>query len=97
MIICRVVGSAVATAKDPSLIGKKLLLVEHTSESGAEGHDPFVAVDAVGAGTGELVLVVLGSGSRETATTAHQPIDGVIVGILDYVERDGQTVYKKYG
>ncbi len=97
MIICNVVGSAVATAKDPALVGKKLLLVEHTSETGADGRDPFVAVDTVGAGVGELVLVVLGSGSRETATTGQQPIDAIIVGIIDNIERDGQFVYQKNG
>ncbi len=95
MIICSVIGSVVATAKDPELVGKKLLMVERTSDSGADGHDPFIAVDTVGAGFGELVLVVLGSGSRETATTADQPIDAIIVGIIDSVERDGQFIYQK--
>ncbi|MFP5253545.1 MAG: EutN/CcmL family microcompartment protein [Actinomycetes bacterium] len=95
MRIARVVGSAVSTAKEPSLVGHKLLLVRDTDETGAVTGPVQVAVDAVGAGTGELVMVSDGSAARQTTGTANQPVDAVIMGILDSLEVDGTVTFRK--
>lgn len=89
MLICRVIGSAVATVKDPRLQGLKLLVVQEVSLDDEPGGSPFVAADTVGAGYGELVLVSTGSGARGTASTAETCIDAAITGILDQVEAHG--------
>jgi microcompartment protein CcmK/EutM len=95
MRIARVVGRAVSTVKEPSLVGQKLLLVRETDETGTIVGGVFIAVDAVGAGTGELVLVADGSAGRHTATTPGQPVDAVIMGILDSLEVDGTVTFRK--
>ena len=94
MRIAKVVGMAVATVKDRRLEGSKLLLVAETDPSGAVTGQPFVALDGVGAGEGELVLVVEGSSARVAAGEADRPVDAVIVGILDSLRYAGQTAYK---
>ena len=86
MFICRVVGSVVATAKDASFVGSKLLLVQQVALDGAVHGEPFVATDTVGAGTGETVLVATGSAARGTEMTRNVPTDATIVGIVDRVD-----------
>jgi len=95
MRIARVVGSAVSTAKEASLVGHKLLLVREADETGKETGPVQVAVDAVGAGTGELVMVSEGSAARQTGTTGGQPVDAVIMGILDSLEVGGTVTFRK--
>jgi microcompartment protein CcmK/EutM len=95
MRIARVVGTAVSTVKDSSLVGQKLLLVRETDEHNELTGPAFVAVDAVGAGTGELVLVAHGSAARHSGTTSGQPIDALIMGILDSLEVDGTVTFRK--
>ncbi len=96
MRLAKVVGVAVATVKDRRLEGAKLLLVAAADPAGqpqAEG--PFVALDKVGAGEGELVLVVEGSSARTAAGDANRPVDAVIVAIVDSLQYNGQASYKK--
>ena len=96
MLIARVVGSAVATIKTDKLSARKLLVVqEATVHNELMDRTPFVAVDAVGAGEGELVLVAVGSGGRFTALTDGAPADATIVGILDSLEVDGRDTFRK--
>jgi microcompartment protein CcmK/EutM len=95
MRIARVVGTAVSTIKESTLVGQKLLLVRETDEHDEFTGAVFVAVDAVGAGTGELVLVAQGSAARASGTTSGQPIDAVIMGILDSLEVDGTVTFRK--
>jgi ethanolamine utilization protein EutN len=95
MRIARVVGSAVSTIKDPSLVGHKLLLVREADERDKLIGSVFVAVDVVGAGTGELVLVSEGSAARHSGTTLGQPVDAVIMGILDSLDIDGTVTFRK--
>jgi ethanolamine utilization protein EutN len=95
MRIAKVVGVAVATVKDQRLEGGKCLLVAAADPTGQPQGNPFVAVDMVGAGEGELVLVVEGSSARVAAGDASRPVDAVIVGILDSLRHDGQMTYKK--
>ena len=95
MLIARVVGSAVSSAKDGRLTGGKLLIVRPASPSDEVEGDAFIAVDTVGAGEGELVIVVRGSAPRQTTHTEGVPTDAAIVGILDSLEVDGQVTFRK--
>ena len=95
MIFARVTGSVVCTLKDEKLVGSKLLLVQPVDLSGAAKGNPLVAVDSVGAGEGELVLLVQGSSARQTSRTEGRPVDAVIFAIVDTVEHEGKTAFKK--
>lgn len=95
MRIARVVGSAVSTVKEKSLVGHKLLLVREADERSEMTGPVFVAVDVVGAGAGELVMVTEGSAARQSGTTSDQPVDAVIMGILDSLEVDGTVTFRK--
>jgi ethanolamine utilization protein EutN len=95
MLIARVMGSAVSTAKDPSLTGFKLLLVREADESGENVGPVFVAVDGAGAGAGELVLVARGSAARFGATTRDKPVDALVVGVLDSMDVEGTVTFRK--
>ena len=95
MIFARVSGSVVCTQKDEKLVGCKLLLVQPVDLAGAAKGNPLVAVDAVGAGEGELVLLVQGSSARQTSKTTGNPVDAVIFAIVDTVEQGGKTVFEK--
>jgi microcompartment protein CcmK/EutM len=94
MIVCRVIGQAVATVKSESLRAVSLMLVRPADTAGADAGDPFVAVDTVGAGDGELVLVAQGSAAREVIR-APGPIDAAIVGILDSLTVGGKRTYTR--
>jgi ethanolamine utilization protein EutN len=86
MIIAKVLGNVWATKKDPKLEGRKLLVVRTTSSGSPE---TLVAVDSIGAGVGEDVLVVKGSVARNAfGGEASGPIDAVVVGIIDSLEVD---------
>lgn len=96
MILARVIGTVVCTQKDPKLEGVKLQLIQPVDCRTQEGQGrPIVAVDTVGAGQGEIVLVVSGSSARQTARTQNTPVDAVIMGIVDTVELQGKITYKK--
>lgn len=96
MRIARVVGSAVSTIKAESLSGRKLLLVQPaTTADELLSGEPFVAVDSVGAGEGELVLISEGSAGRQTDVTERAPVDAVIMAILDSLEVGGETTFRK--
>jgi microcompartment protein CcmK/EutM len=93
VILCRVLGSAVATRKDAKLEGTKLLVVVEAEPDGTEREELHVAADAIGAGAGDLVLITIGSAARLTAATRDVPLDALVVAIVDTVERDGGRVY----
>ena len=95
MIFARVTGTVVCTLKDEKLVGSKLLLLQPVDLAGAAKGNPLVAVDSVGAGEGELVLVVQGSSARQTSRTDGRPVDAVIFAIVDSVEQDGKNVFRK--
>lgn len=86
MLIARVIGSVWATRKEESLQGYKLLIVKQVDEYQKEVGDPFVAVDTIGAGVGELVIVTTGSSARKIATGEEIPVDAAIVGIIDSMD-----------
>jgi microcompartment protein CcmK/EutM len=95
MRIVKVVGVAVATVKDRRLEGGKCLLVAAADSSGQETGTPFVALDMVGAGEGELVMIAEGSSARVAAGDTNRPVDAVIVGILDSLRHNGEMTYIK--
>jgi microcompartment protein CcmK/EutM len=91
MLLARVVGTVVATRKDPRLEGKKLLVVRHISPAGADEAGYVVAVDTVGAGYREKVITVAGSSARMAFGCKDCPVDAAIVGIIDNLEVDEKT------
>jgi microcompartment protein CcmK/EutM len=88
MILARIVGTVVSTRKDPRLEGKKLLIVKPVSPDGRDESGYLVAVDAVGAGYRETVLIVSGSSARMAPECKERPVDAAIVGIVDSVKLD---------
>jgi microcompartment protein CcmK/EutM len=85
MILARVVGTIVATRKDPRLEGFKLLIVKPVSPDGKDESGYVIAVDTVSAGSKETVLVVSGSSARMAEGCKDKPVDASIVGIVDTV------------
>ncbi|HEY2015077.1 MAG TPA: EutN/CcmL family microcompartment protein [Bryobacteraceae bacterium] len=88
MILARVVGTVVATRKDPRLEGKKLLIVKPVAPDGKDEAGYVVSVDTVGAGFRERVIVVAGSSARLADGCKDTPVDSAIVGIVDEVHLD---------
>lgn len=97
MRLAKVVGQVVATVKDSGLDRFKLLMLQDaTGASQARTSGPvYVAIDLVGAGEGELVLVVSGSGARVSAESSAAPVDSAVVAIADSVIRNGAVTYRK--
>src|SRR3989344_3084992 len=95
MLFARVVGNVVLTRKEKNLVGPKLLLVQPVDLSGAAKGTPLVAVDAVGSGEGEFVLIVQGSSARQTRQTEGNPVDCTIFAVVDYVDKDGKVLFSK--
>ncbi|MCD8396708.1 MAG: EutN/CcmL family microcompartment protein [Lachnospiraceae bacterium] len=82
MIAGKVVGSVVSTRKSEKLIGSKFMIVEPV-QSMASGQGQLIAIDIIGAGIGEYVLVAQGSAARIGCGADHAPVDAAIVGIID--------------
>ena len=95
MILGRVTGTVVSTRRNDSMPQVRYLLVESCSTEGALLGDSLVAVDPLGAGPAEIVLVSQGSSARQTSDTDKKPVDAVVVGIVDLVETRGKVVYRK--
>ena len=86
MILGRIVGTIVATRKDPRLEGQKLLIVRTVSPEGHDEAGYVVAVDTVGAGNRERVLLVSGSSARLAEGCKDKPVDQAIIAIVDTVD-----------
>jgi microcompartment protein CcmK/EutM len=95
MKFARVIGTVVSTKKDEKIEGRKFMLVQPLDISFQPSESPAVAIDAVGAGEGELVLLVAGSSARQTEATQNRPCDLVIMAIVDTVEKMGSIIYQK--
>lgn len=95
MQIARVIGTTVATIKDEQLVGRKLLIVRPTDEHGEGYGKPYVAVDTLDAGVGDLVLTAAGSSARQTEITKNRPVDAVIMAIIDSLEVGGEVTFRK--
>lgn len=100
MFIARVTGNVVTTQKVVKMTGRKLLVVEpmrvdEKAKNLAGTGRCFVAVDSLGAGAGDLVLVTQGSSARMTDGTGEAPVDCVVIGIIDSVNLPQGAVYRK--
>lgn len=103
MFIARVTGSVVSTQKVGEMTGQKLMIVEpyrlepkKRDQLTTTGRT-FVAVDTLGSGVGDLVLICQGSSARLTPETKDKPVDTVIIGIVDNVHADSKCVYDREG
>ena len=95
MRIAKVMGTAVASAKHAALSSTKLLIICPTNIDGDISGDPFLAVDLVGSGQGELVIVSQGSPARLATDYKNSPVDAAIVGILDSLQYDNKISVRK--
>lgn len=101
MFVALVTGSIVATQKTESMTGHKLLVVEpyrldeKTRAQLVPTGRTFIAVDTLGAGEGQFVLVTQGSSARLTPETKSLPIDAVVIGLVDTVRIEGREVFKR--
>ena len=96
MQVARVVGNVVSTHKSEKIVGLKMLLVQPIDiASFEEKGNMVVAFDAVGAGEGEVVLIVSGSSSRQTALTDNKPSDTAIIAIIDYIDLKKKRIFDK--
>lgn len=95
MLIVRVIGTTVSTIKDEKLQGKKLLVVQPADETGEASGKPFVAIDTVDAGVGDLVLTASGSSARQTTITKDTPVDAVIMAVIDSLDVNGKVTFRK--
>ncbi|HEX4083392.1 MAG TPA: EutN/CcmL family microcompartment protein [Chthoniobacteraceae bacterium] len=102
MILARVEGSVVATKKNPKMTGSKFLVVRPlvidspTATEFRPGTSTLVAVDALGAGKDEIVLVVQGSSARLGAEDKDSPVDAVVIGIVDSIDIAKQVLYRAH-
>ena len=95
MELARVEGTIVSTAKSERLQGYKLLLLNLVNPDMKPTSNYVVAVDSVGAGEGEVVIVVRGSSARQAEKLTNVPTDASIIGIVDSVNFKGETVFQK--
>lgn len=97
MYAAKVIGTVVATQKDPNMNSFKMLVVQPVNLITFQNESkPVVAIDAVGAGDSEIVLVVAGSSARLTEVTENKPVDATITAIIDYVDIEGKRVFDKH-
>jgi microcompartment protein CcmK/EutM len=95
MIIAKVMGTAVASAKHAALRSTKLLIICPANIDGDISGDPILAVDLVGSGEGELVIVSQGSSARLATEYKNSPVDAAVVGILDSLQYDDKIRFRK--
>ena len=97
MQLARVKGTVVSSNKAEKLYGLKMLIVKPIDiETWQEKGALIVAIDAVGAGEGEVVMLVGGSSSRQTEVTENRPVDQSIIAIIDSVEVNGNRIFEKF-
>ena len=95
MLLGRIVGTVVATRKDRELEGLRFMVVQVCDFKGVATGQTVVAVDAVGAGEGEIVLFASGSSARQTVVTHQRPCDATIMAIVDEIAVGGEPRYVK--
>ena len=101
MFVAKVTGSVVATQKASSMVGHKLLVVEpyrleeRSRDRLVSTGRTFIAVDTLGAGEGQFVLVTQGSSARLTPETKSLPIDAVVIGLIDTVNIEGRDIFHR--
>ncbi len=96
MILGKVVGTVVSNTNLIGIRGAGFLLIEKCSQAGEGKNDFVVALDLVGAGKDEMVVVSEGSTARETPLTVGKPLDAIVVGIVDAIDENNKVVYQKW-
>lgn len=95
MLLGKVIGTVVSSQKDPKLEGLKFQVLQILDMQAKPTKTYVVAVDAVGAGVGEVVMYASGSSARQTEVTHNRPCDAVIMAIVDSWNLSGDTIYNK--
>lgn len=95
MLLAKVIGTTVSTIKDETLQGRKLLILRQADIDGVPFGKPYVAVDTLDAGIGDLVVTAHGSSGRMTEITKNRPVDAVIMAVVDHLETGGKVTYRK--
>ncbi|PKL75747.1 MAG: ethanolamine utilization protein EutN [Candidatus Melainabacteria bacterium HGW-Melainabacteria-1] len=95
MLLGKVIGTVVSSQKDPKLEGLKFQVLQILDIQAKPTKTYVVAVDAVGAGVGEVVMYASGSSARQTEVTHNRPCDAVIMAIVDSWNLSGDTIYNK--
>jgi carbon dioxide concentrating mechanism protein CcmL len=95
MTLGKVVGTIVSSSINDGMQGSRYLLIDKTDQFGKQKSNYIVALDIVGAGNNELVMVTEGSPSRETPITTNKPLDALVVGIIDLIDENNIIVYRK--
>lgn len=95
MLLGKVVGTLVASKKEPRMEGLRFLVVRQVGADGKQTGNYVVAVDGVGAGPEEMVLYATGSSARQTEATDNRPCDAIVMGIVDSWDLDGKEIYRK--
>ncbi|HJP00224.1 MAG TPA: EutN/CcmL family microcompartment protein [Planctomycetota bacterium] len=96
MLIGKVMGSVVATQKDEKLLDRKFLVVQMHDHENRPKEQYVVAVDSVGAGPEDMVMIATGSSARQTSLTDGRPCDAVVMAIVDSWDLGGDNVYEKW-
>ena len=96
MLIGKVMGSVVATQKDEKLLDRKFLVVQMHDHENRPKEQYVVAVDSVGAGPEDMVMIATGSSARQTTITDGRPCDAAIMAIVDSWDLGGTNVYEKW-
>jgi len=95
MLLGKIAGTVVSSQKDDNLQGLRFMLVEEMDVNLKLTGKMVVAVDAVGAGVGEVILFAQGSSARQTTVTKDRPVDATIMAIVDQLDVDGKLLYQK--
>jgi microcompartment protein CcmK/EutM len=95
MKLGKVVGTVVSSSTSIDIEGASFLLIERCNQAGVLKNDFVVALDRVGAGRDEMVMVSEGSTARETSLTVGKPIDAMVVGIVDLIDENDNVIYRK--
>lgn len=86
MLLGKVVGTIWSTRKDENLVGSKFLIIRQLDLDYTPKDNTIIAIDSVGAGVGEVVLVAQGSSARQTDITQNKPVDAVVMAIVDKLD-----------
>jgi len=95
MTLGKVVGTVVSSSNTTGMAGATFLLIEKCSQAGTPKNNFVVALDLVGAGNDEMVMISEGSTARETPSTVGKPLDALVVGIVDVIDENDIVIYRK--
>lgn len=95
MILGKVAGTVVSSSTNIGIDGARFLLIDKCNQHGEKKNDYIVALDLIGAGDEEMVMISESTSARETMITANKPIDAIIIGIVDVIDENEKLTYKK--